>query len=112
MNAETLNVAMLERIHTKGANIQLATAPNLDECPAELKPLEYPFDLAWEKTMEEQQKKLEETKQVNVDTAADTMNVINMECRLQSALGENLDNSSNLQTKTIAADSISYTAAE
>lgn len=40
---------MLERIHTKGADIQMATATNQDKCPLKLQPLEYPFDLAWER---------------------------------------------------------------
>lgn len=44
---------MLERIHTKGASLKQATAPNQEECPDELKPLAYPFDLAWEKSQAE-----------------------------------------------------------
>lgn len=99
MNAETLNVAMLERIHTKGANIQLATAPNQDECPDYLKPLEYPFDLAWEKTIKQKHKHESEL----VDTEATSS--LNMECRLQSALNPPLEGSLKLQ-KPIAADSI------
>lgn len=98
---------MLERIHTKGANIQLATAPNQDECPEELKPLEYPFDLAWEKTIEKKNKVESEV----VNAGANAMNVINMECRLQSALNDSLETTSNLQ-KPIPADSNSYTASD
>ncbi|XP_065355665.1 serine/threonine-protein kinase RIO3 [Calliphora vicina] len=107
LDAETHNVAMLERIHTKGANIQLATAPNQDECPEEFKPLEYPFDLAWEKTIEKKNKVENEV----VDAGANAMNVINMECRLQSALNDSLETTSKLQ-KPIAADSNSYTASD
>lgn len=84
---------MLERIYTKGANIQLATAPNQDECPAELKPLEYPFDLAWEKTTENHNKLLEQNSVV-IDQAANTN--VNIECRLQSSLNEGLDDSSKI----------------
>ncbi|KAM8716679.1 hypothetical protein ACLKA7_003536 [Drosophila subpalustris] len=53
LNAETHNAAMLERIHTKGASINQATVPNQQECPDELKPLEYPFELAWEKSQQD-----------------------------------------------------------
>ncbi|XP_073826552.1 serine/threonine-protein kinase RIO3 [Musca autumnalis] len=84
LNAETINVAMLERIHTKGANIQLATAPNQDECPLEAKPLEYPFDLAWEKTIQN----------------------VNMECKVQAALAEN----KNDLPQPIVVNSITDTA--
>ncbi|XP_061399257.1 serine/threonine-protein kinase RIO3-like [Musca vetustissima] len=90
LNAETINVAMLERIHTKGANIQLATAPNQDECPLEAKPLEYPFDLAWEKT----------TQNVNVD------------CKMQAALAENKAemSSSAVMAQPIVVNTITDTA--
>ncbi|XP_067625884.1 serine/threonine-protein kinase RIO3 [Eurosta solidaginis] len=50
LNAKTYNAAMLERIHAHGSSIAEATAPNQDQCPDELKPFEYPFDLAWEKS--------------------------------------------------------------
>ncbi|XP_030569052.1 serine/threonine-protein kinase RIO3 [Drosophila novamexicana] len=55
LNAETHNAAMLERIHTRGASINQATVPNQLECPDELKPLEYPFELAWEKSQQERE---------------------------------------------------------
>ncbi|ALC37938.1 CG3008 [Drosophila busckii] len=55
LNTDTLNAAMLERIHTKGANVSQATAPHQSECPAELQPLEYPFELAWEKSLLERE---------------------------------------------------------
>ncbi|KAH8271990.1 hypothetical protein KR044_012819 [Drosophila immigrans] len=55
LNAETHNAAMLERIHTKGASINQATVPNHQECPDEMKPLEYPFELAWEKSQQERE---------------------------------------------------------
>ncbi|EDV99085.1 serine/threonine-protein kinase RIO3 [Drosophila grimshawi] len=55
LNAETHNAAMLERIHTRGASINQATVPNQLECPDELKPLEYPFELAWEKSQLDRQ---------------------------------------------------------
>ncbi|XP_017152038.1 serine/threonine-protein kinase RIO3 [Drosophila miranda] len=55
LNAETHNAAMLERIHTRGASINEATAPNQQECPDELKPLEYPFELAWEKSQRDRE---------------------------------------------------------
>lgn len=51
LNAEVHTAAMLERIHTKGASINEATVPNMDECPDELKPLEYPFEAAWDKSL-------------------------------------------------------------
>ncbi|XP_023300524.2 serine/threonine-protein kinase RIO3 [Lucilia cuprina] len=106
LNAETLDVAQLERIHTKGANIQLATAPNQDDCPAELKPLEYPFDLAWEKTTE---KKSNIENDVIIDQAANAMSVLNIECRLQSALNESKEEN---MPQPIAANSNTYTATE
>lgn len=55
LNAETHNAAMLERIHTRGASINQATVPNQQECPDELKPLEYPFELAWEKSQHDRE---------------------------------------------------------
>lgn len=73
---------MLERIHTKGANIKLATAPNLDECPPELKPLEYPFDLAWDKSIENR------VPHDQVATAANALNIPYVECRVQASLVE------------------------
>ncbi|XP_005183146.1 serine/threonine-protein kinase RIO3 [Musca domestica] len=88
LNAETINVAMLERIHTKGANIQLATAPNQDECPLEAKPLEYPFDLAWEKTMQ---------------------NAANVDCKVQAALVENAKTESSMP-QPIIVNSLTDTA--
>ncbi|XP_030382895.1 serine/threonine-protein kinase RIO3 [Scaptodrosophila lebanonensis] len=61
LNAETHNAAMLERIHTRGASMNQATAPNQQECPDELKPLEYPFELAWEKSqLDRESKRLEQ----------------------------------------------------
>ncbi|XP_068141546.1 serine/threonine-protein kinase RIO3 [Drosophila tropicalis] len=60
LNAETHNAAMLERIHIRGPSIHQATAPNQQECPDELKPLEYPFELAWEKSQEDRQSKKQE----------------------------------------------------
>jgi len=51
LNAEVHTAAMLERIHTKGASMTEATVPNMDECPDELKPLEYPFEAAWDKSI-------------------------------------------------------------
>ncbi|XP_013112286.2 serine/threonine-protein kinase RIO3 [Stomoxys calcitrans] len=86
LNAETVNVAMLERIHTKGANIQLATAPNQDECPLHAKPLEYPFDLAWEKT-----------------TSAI------MECKVQASLAEPKDEKASV-TQPIVVNAMTDTA--
>lgn len=50
LNAEVHTAAMLERIHTKGASMTEATVPNMDECPDEKKPLEYPFEAAWDKS--------------------------------------------------------------
>lgn len=44
------NAAMLERIYDKGPNMTMATAPNIDQMPDEIKPLSYPFDYAWNKT--------------------------------------------------------------
>lgn len=53
LNAQSHNTAMLERIHTRGASIKEATAPNQEEVPEEQKPISYPFDLAWEKTIQD-----------------------------------------------------------
>ncbi|XP_075153285.1 serine/threonine-protein kinase RIO3 [Haematobia irritans] len=89
LNAETINVAMLERIHTKGANIQLATAPNQDECPLDVKPLEYPFDLAWEKT---------------------TTTTPMTECRIQASMAEVKDESSTSMQQPIIVNSMTDTA--
>lgn len=50
LNADVHTTAMLERIHTKGASVNEATVPNMETCPDELKPLEYPFEVAWEKS--------------------------------------------------------------
>ncbi|XP_017006772.2 serine/threonine-protein kinase RIO3 [Drosophila takahashii] len=55
LNAEVHNAAQLEQIHTRGASINQATAPNQEECPDELKPLEYPFELAWEKSQQDRE---------------------------------------------------------
>ncbi|XP_016946029.3 serine/threonine-protein kinase RIO3 [Drosophila suzukii] len=73
LNAEVHNAAQLEQIHTRGASINQATAPNQEECPDELKPLEYPFELAWEKSQKdrEAQKALKQT-QANNDDETDT----------------------------------------
>ncbi|CAD6998865.1 unnamed protein product [Ceratitis capitata] len=81
LNAETHNVAMLERIHTRGASIAAATAPSQEECPDELKPLTYPFDLAWEKVQSERkQQKIKELKTNSsapiIDRAASAMSVL------------------------------------
>lgn len=53
LNADVHTTAMLERIHTKGASVIQATVPSMEECPDALKPLEYPFDVAWEKSQVE-----------------------------------------------------------
>ncbi|XP_016955011.1 serine/threonine-protein kinase RIO3 [Drosophila biarmipes] len=73
LNAEVHNAAQLEQIHTRGASINQATAPNQEECPDELKPLEYPFELAWEKSQKdrEAQKALRQA-QDNNDNETDT----------------------------------------
>ncbi|KAH8298186.1 hypothetical protein KR018_010579 [Drosophila ironensis] len=55
LNAEVHNAAQLEQIHTRGSSISQATAPNQEECPDELKPLEYPFELAWEKSQQDRE---------------------------------------------------------
>ncbi|KAH8262685.1 hypothetical protein KR026_007141 [Drosophila bipectinata] len=55
LNAEIHNAAQLEKIHTRSASIMQATAPNQEECPDELKPLEYPFELAWEKSQRDRE---------------------------------------------------------
>uniref|UniRef100_A0A1A9UR86 Serine/threonine-protein kinase RIO3 n=1 Tax=Glossina austeni TaxID=7395 RepID=A0A1A9UR86_GLOAU len=83
LSAEKLNVALLERMHTKGANVCLATAPNRDECPLERVPLEYPFDLLWENAI---QSKVETP---IIDQAANVLNVIQpADCRIQASLNE------------------------
>lgn len=53
LDAAKHNTAMLERIRTRGASIKEATAPNQEDVPDEFKPLSYPFDTAWEKSLEE-----------------------------------------------------------
>ncbi|XP_053958672.1 serine/threonine-protein kinase RIO3 [Anastrepha ludens] len=83
LNAETHNAAMLERIHTRGASIAEATAPYQEECPDELKPLTYPFDLAWEKSqcVRRQRKSIESANPLCipiVDQAASAMKVLNI----------------------------------
>lgn len=51
-DAETHSAAILERIHNKGASVTVATAPDNDDMPDEVKPLTYPFDYMWNKTQE------------------------------------------------------------
>lgn len=46
------NCAMLERIRDKGASMDIATAPDIEGMPDEMKPMTYPFDYAWNKTQE------------------------------------------------------------
>ncbi|XP_011189563.2 serine/threonine-protein kinase RIO3 [Zeugodacus cucurbitae] len=75
LNAETHNAAMLERIHTRGASIAEATAPYQEQCPDELKPIAYPFDLAWEKSQSERQQQA--TNSV-IDKAATAFEVLNI----------------------------------
>jgi len=48
----THNTAMLERMHIKGAPVQILTGPDNEEVPEEFKPLSYPFDYAWDKSQE------------------------------------------------------------
>lgn len=50
LNAEVHTAATLERIHTKGASVKEATAPNMEYCPDEKKPLEFAFEAAWDKS--------------------------------------------------------------
>ncbi|EDW87688.1 serine/threonine-protein kinase RIO3 [Drosophila yakuba] len=73
LNSEVHTAAQLEQIHTRGASISQATAPNQEECPDELKPLEYPFELAWEKSQQDRaaQKALQQ-EQDNKDNKTDT----------------------------------------
>lgn len=52
LDAFAHNCAMLERIHDKGASMDIATAPDIEGMPDEIKPLTYPFDYAWNKTQE------------------------------------------------------------
>lgn len=42
---------MLERLHVKGAPPHIANREDEDD-PEEFKPLDYPFDYAWEKSEE------------------------------------------------------------
>ncbi|KAH8353554.1 hypothetical protein KR084_011758 [Drosophila pseudotakahashii] len=73
LNAEVHNAAQLEQIHTRGASINQATAPNQEECPDELKPLEYPFELAWEKSQQDREaQKALKLSQDNNDNETDT----------------------------------------
>lgn len=81
LNAETHNAAMLERIHTRGASIAEATAPYQELCPDELKPLAYPFELAWEKSQCERQQQTSkecenESCNSNLDKAACAFEVL------------------------------------
>lgn len=48
----THNAAILERIHNKGASVTVATAPDIEGMPDEIKPLTYPFEYMWNKTQE------------------------------------------------------------
>uniref|UniRef100_A0A1A9WUJ8 Serine/threonine-protein kinase RIO3 n=1 Tax=Glossina brevipalpis TaxID=37001 RepID=A0A1A9WUJ8_9MUSC len=102
LNAENLNVALLERMHTKGADVRLATAPNRDECPLELKPLEYPFDLVWENVAQSK------SNVPIIDQAAKVLNVVQpVDCRIQSSLNELFSDPSTAAT---AVNSVSNTA--
>lgn len=69
---------MLERIHTRGASIFEATAPNQEECPDELKPLEYPFDVAWEKSIVDREKKRQHEL---ITGAAKALEDLSVECK-------------------------------
>ncbi|XP_055859021.1 serine/threonine-protein kinase RIO3 [Episyrphus balteatus] len=71
LDAAKHNAAMLERIHTRGASIKEATAPNQEEVPDEFKPLAYPFETAWEKSLED--KRL--AKEVEVTDALKVLSV-------------------------------------
>lgn len=95
LNAETHNVAMLERIQSKGANMQEATAPNLDECPLELRPLEYPFEAAWEKSVEARKKS--SSNNIITDNAANALNIIKVEGHPETSVNQSLDDKSEPQ---------------
>lgn len=62
-DADTHTAAMLERMHNKGASVTIATAPDIDGMPAEIKPLTFPFDYVWNKN--EELKKLKATEMAN-----------------------------------------------
>ena len=52
LNADSYNASMLERIHHRGASSKDANLPDPDDCYGDdQKPLSYPFDLAWEKSL-------------------------------------------------------------
>ena len=55
---------MLERIHMKGDPVHVMTQPRNEDTPDHFKPLEYPFDYAWEKV-----EKLKGKKKTNEMTA-------------------------------------------
>jgi len=59
LNVGNNSAGMLERIHQRGASIRLATALFEEDencCPLFKKHIEYPFDLAWEKSLREKSK--------------------------------------------------------
>lgn len=55
---------MLERLHIKGAPPHIVNRGD-DDDPEEFKPLDYPFDYAWEKSKEIKFKNNLETAEVN-----------------------------------------------
>lgn len=87
---------MLERIQSKGANMQEATAPNLDECPLELRPLEYPFEAAWEKSIEARKKSADN---IVIDSAANALNVIKVEGYPETNVKQSLNDKSQSQIR-------------
>ena len=107
LNAETQNVAMLERIQSKGANMREATAPNLDECPLELRPLEYPFEAAWEKSIEARKKS--SSTNIITDNAANALNIIKVEGYPETSGKQSLDDESEPQIPN-AVKTVSDTA--
>lgn len=78
LNAQSHNTAMLERIHMRGASVKEATLPNPEEIPEEFKPISYPFDLAWEKTMSERQRpEVSDNKiEIAINESADALRVL------------------------------------
>uniref|UniRef100_A0A0K8TM27 Serine/threonine-protein kinase RIO3 n=1 Tax=Tabanus bromius TaxID=304241 RepID=A0A0K8TM27_TABBR len=55
LNAQVHNAAMLERIHAPGGNARELTIPGLHSLPEEFKLPSYPFELAWEKSLDKKQ---------------------------------------------------------
>lgn len=64
MDPSAHTATMLERLHIKGAPPHIVNRGD-DDDPEEFKPLDYPFDYAWEKSKEIKFKNNLETAELN-----------------------------------------------